>query len=414
MTWSSPAPAVCGSKRTVAEPLRTVASLQACRKRHRPVRGAHLAAFGFFGAPYPFVCIVNVAKRHSWWMSLVAVAKRRSWAAGQARAHCPPRYDGQVDSLMAVSDRALRPVWSRRCSRSVLVLVAVLAAAVTANAQDAARPNQPAAVEATSLVLEKYVAPLYPPAGAARVQGIVIIEGTVGAAGQPGDVRVLRSVPLLDNAALDAVRQWRFAASGSGTRFTAVVNFMLSNTPAADEAPATSVGWPPADFALYYGFECFGPGGQPVQTSRSVSANDALGRIPPVALTLEERQRLSLLLVQEGFFNIPGAATERERRESVRVAGARVEVTVAAMAPHAHTTSVANSQPGGRRRSADQPELHHALIVRTFGTWRTVEWSEPVADGDERNAEASRVGTAVRAFFRSLPEKGDPATADCR
>jgi TonB family protein len=321
-----------------------------------------------------------------------------------------------VDDLMAVSGRALRTAWSLRWSRSVLVLVAVLAAAVTSSAQDAARPNQLAEVKPTPLVLEKYVAPVYPPiAASASVQGIVIIEGTVGAAGQPGDVRVLRSIPLLDNAALDAVRQWRFAASGSGTRFSAVVNFTFSNTPSADEAPATSVGWPPADFALYYGFECFGPGGQGVQTSRSVSANDAFARIPPVELTLEERQRLSLLLVQEGFFNIPGAATERERRESVRVADGRIEVTVTAMAPHRHVTAVAmNSQPGTKRRPADQPEFHHALMVRAYGTWRTVEWTEPVADDDERNAEASRVGTAVRAFFRSLAEKGEPETAECR
>lgn len=320
-----------------------------------------------------------------------------------------------MNDLTTVLGRALSMAWSPRSIRSVLVVVAVFAASVTPSAQNAARPNQPVTVETTPLVLETYVAPVYPPlAGSARVQGIVIIEGNVGAAGETGDVRVLRSIPLLDNAALDAVRQWRFAASASGTSFTAVVNFMLSNTPAADEAPATSVGWPPADFALYYGFECLGSGGQWVQTSRSVSANDALARIPPVALTLEQRQRLSLLLVQGGFFNIPGAATERERRGSVRVAGARVEVTVTAMAPHAHVTSVANSQSGARRRSAVQPELHHALMVRTYGTWRTVEWSEPVADGDERNAEASRVGTTVRAFFRSLLEKGEPETAECR
>ena len=54
-------------------------------------------------------------------------------------------------------------------------------------------------------------APQYPAiARAAHVQGIVILEATIGEDGAVRDVRVLRSIPLLDVAAIDAVRQWRF------------------------------------------------------------------------------------------------------------------------------------------------------------------------------------------------------------
>ena len=56
------------------------------------------------------------------------------------------------------------------------------------------------------------VRPVYPPlALAARVEGIVIIEATIGVDGRVINARVLRSVPLLDQAALDAVRQWAYA-----------------------------------------------------------------------------------------------------------------------------------------------------------------------------------------------------------
>ena len=41
-------------------------------------------------------------------------------------------------------------------------------------------------------------------------QGVVIIEATIGPNGRVQDARVLRSIPLLDQAALDAVRQWEF------------------------------------------------------------------------------------------------------------------------------------------------------------------------------------------------------------
>jgi periplasmic protein TonB len=57
----------------------------------------------------------------------------------------------------------------------------------------------------------KDVKPVYPPiAQSARVSGVVIIEATIGPDGRVKDAKVLRSIPLLDQAALDAVKQWQF------------------------------------------------------------------------------------------------------------------------------------------------------------------------------------------------------------
>jgi len=56
------------------------------------------------------------------------------------------------------------------------------------------------------------VAPVYPRlARDAHAQGIVVIEATIDARGNVVAARVTRSVPLLDQAALDAVRQWQFS-----------------------------------------------------------------------------------------------------------------------------------------------------------------------------------------------------------
>ncbi len=56
------------------------------------------------------------------------------------------------------------------------------------------------------------VRPVYPPeAFDAKVQGVVIIEATIDTLGSIMEAHVIRSVPLLDQAALDAVRQWQFA-----------------------------------------------------------------------------------------------------------------------------------------------------------------------------------------------------------
>ena len=57
----------------------------------------------------------------------------------------------------------------------------------------------------------RHVAPVYPElARAARKEGIVILEAVIGDDGKVRSLRVLRSIPLLDEAALDAVRQWQF------------------------------------------------------------------------------------------------------------------------------------------------------------------------------------------------------------
>jgi len=57
----------------------------------------------------------------------------------------------------------------------------------------------------------KDVKPVYPAmAQSARVAGVVTIEATIGPDGKVIDAKVVRSVPLLDQAALDAVRQWEY------------------------------------------------------------------------------------------------------------------------------------------------------------------------------------------------------------
>jgi TonB family protein len=57
----------------------------------------------------------------------------------------------------------------------------------------------------------KDVPPVYPTEALnAKVQGTVLLEATVDAIGTVSAVKVLRSIPLLDQAALDAVKQWEY------------------------------------------------------------------------------------------------------------------------------------------------------------------------------------------------------------
>ncbi len=66
--------------------------------------------------------------------------------------------------------------------------------------------------------------PVYPAmAQASRVSGMVIIEATIGPGGDVLDATVLRGHPLLDSAALSAVRQWRFTPTLLNGKAIAVV-----------------------------------------------------------------------------------------------------------------------------------------------------------------------------------------------
>jgi TonB family protein len=60
-------------------------------------------------------------------------------------------------------------------------------------------------------VRTKDARPVYPEvAAAAAIQGMVILEAIIGADGKVAQATVLRSIPLLDAAAIEAVRQWEY------------------------------------------------------------------------------------------------------------------------------------------------------------------------------------------------------------
>lgn len=94
------------------------------------------------------------------------------------------------------------------------------------------------------------VRPVYPPeAQQARVSGLVILEARIGADGSVEDAQVLRSIPLLDQAAIDAVLQWRFTPTllngqAVPVMMTVTVNFTLQDKEEAGQAGAAPVDTP--------------------------------------------------------------------------------------------------------------------------------------------------------------------------
>ena len=81
---------------------------------------------------------------------------------------------------------------------------------------DPPRPTAPVRVANLPVSPVKVVdaRPVYPDiARSARVEGTVIMEAVLDTTGRVTQLRVIKSVPMLDQAALDAVRQWRYTPS---------------------------------------------------------------------------------------------------------------------------------------------------------------------------------------------------------
>jgi TonB family protein len=83
-------------------------------------------------------------------------------------------------------------------------------------------------------IIEK-VEPVYPPeAQEAGVEGRVLLDIIIATDGTVTDVHVLRSVPMLDQAAIDAVSQWRYEPTlvedvPVEVEMNVFINFTLAN-----------------------------------------------------------------------------------------------------------------------------------------------------------------------------------------
>ena len=96
---------------------------------------------------------------------------------------------------------------SKRAIASVALAAAFAGWAAPASAQAPVRPG--GLIAEPKKIVD--VRPVYPEiAQQARIQGIVILELIVGVDGSVTDARVLRPAPMLDQAALEAVRQWKY------------------------------------------------------------------------------------------------------------------------------------------------------------------------------------------------------------
>lgn len=103
----------------------------------------------------------------------------------------------------------------------------------------------------------KNVTPVYPQAAQAeRVQGIVQLEVIIGVDGKVREGRVTRSVAFLDDAAIEAVRQWEYTPTELDGKFVPVVmpvTVSFNMDVGRPEPPLNPAPWPAAAGAARIG-----------------------------------------------------------------------------------------------------------------------------------------------------------------
>jgi protein TonB len=98
-----------------------------------------------------------------------------------------------------------------RCLAAVLSILAAAFVPASAALAAQATPASPAPIRVGGAikppVKTKDLKPVYPPqARSARVQGVVIVEATVGTDGKVSATKVLRPIPLLNDEAIRVVK----------------------------------------------------------------------------------------------------------------------------------------------------------------------------------------------------------------
>jgi TonB family protein len=113
-------------------------------------------------------------------------------------------------------------------------------------------PGKPVATSEQEICLSQFVAPVYAPfVRQTNVQGTVHVTVAVNSNGRPTKVTAVKEgshpelTDALRNAAVEAVRQWRFCPTSKERTMTLTFNFRLRETP-----PSSNDNWFPTEVSF--------------------------------------------------------------------------------------------------------------------------------------------------------------------
>jgi TonB family protein len=119
----------------------------------------------------------------------------------------------EAELVARTIERRLNPGASSAPSGVTFMIDGVAAGSTSGSPSAYPPPGAPVRVGGNIRTPQRVVdaAPVMPEvARQAGIRGVVILEIVIGVDGRVTDAKILRSIPLLDQAAIDAARQWRY------------------------------------------------------------------------------------------------------------------------------------------------------------------------------------------------------------
>ncbi len=177
-------------------------------------------------------------------MDAIDVLRWGTLTCDKPNAECNFRLSSAREAVYAQLRSTVKPATSVTNSTGAAISPALDSTLPASKSDNPPQHVQVAQSTSLGLLISK-VQPSYPPlARQARVQGTVVLQAVIGKDGSVQDLQVLSGHPMLTQAAMDAVKQWRYRPyllDGKPVlvQTTINVNFELSGVPAEARSAAS-------------------------------------------------------------------------------------------------------------------------------------------------------------------------------
>jgi TonB family protein len=174
--------------------------------------------------------VARTGERRRYLETLLAFAEAEGVPPPAAALFSPPHLESRVDALMKEDTMTRARTWAALAASGAIVALAgaTVVNAVPLRSRGAAEAGASAPKTARERKLVQKVQPTYPAdAKAAGVEGSVVLDVLITAAGDVTDVKPTKGPEELREAAAAAVRQWKYEVGPADTRATLTIRYIL-------------------------------------------------------------------------------------------------------------------------------------------------------------------------------------------
>jgi len=172
--------------------------------------------------------VARTGERRRYLETLLAFAQADGVPPPAAALFSPPHLESRVDALMKEDTMTRARTWAALAASAAAVALAgaTVVAALPLRSSGGGAAAAPKGARERKVVQK--VQPTYPAeAKKAGIEGNVVLDVLITAAGDVSDVKAVKGPEELRESAAAAVRQWKYEAGPADTRATLTIRYLL-------------------------------------------------------------------------------------------------------------------------------------------------------------------------------------------